>query len=170
MSQTAQTILMITGIAGAADCAANLSHLLGVTVETAATRREGMASLRHRDYSAVLVDESIAEGDAAAAELLWKQAGMAVPLEINFAIAGVPRIARELRAALVRREREQLLAMRAAASTIEGELRSTVAGLLLQSQLALAEPSVSPQVASKLQMVAELAGTLRQRLERPLVS
>lgn len=163
------TVLLITGIAGAESCAANLKGLVGLEVEVAATRREGLAALRHHEYCAVLVDESIAEGDPAAAELLWKQAGLAVPLEINFAIAGVSRIARELRAALERREHEQILAMRAAALTLEGELRSTVAGLLLQSQLALAEPSVPPQLASKLQMVADLAGNLRQRLQKPLV-
>jgi hypothetical protein len=165
-----QTVLMITGIAGAEECAASLSRMLGLTVETASSRRDGLAALRRTEYDVVLVDESIAEGDPAAADLMWKQAGMAIPLEVNFAIAGVSRIARQLKAALLRREHEQLLAMRAAASTIEGELRSTVAGLLLQSQLALAEPAVPPQVASKLQMVADLAGTLRQRLERPLVS
>jgi len=46
-------------------------------------------------------------------------------------------------------------------------LKSTVTGLLLHSELALAEPSVPPQLTSKLQMMVELAGTLRRQLERP---
>ena len=162
-----QTVLMITGIGNGEVCAAMLSRQLGLTVELAGSRREGLAALRSKDYAAVIVDESIAEGDQAGAELLWQQAGLAVPVQINFAIAGTARIARELKSALVRRQQEQLLAMRAAASTIEGELRSTVAGLLLQSQLVLAEPEIPPQLVPKLQLVAELAGNLRQRLERP---
>jgi hypothetical protein len=46
-------------------------------------------------------------------------------------------------------------------------LRDTVAGLLLQSQLALAQPALSPQLAEKLRLVAELAANLRQRLDLP---
>jgi hypothetical protein len=57
-------------------------------------------------------------------------------------------------------------ALRAAASLLESELKSTVTGLLLQSQLALAEPEVSSKLAGKLELVAELASTLRRRLEQ----
>ena len=55
--------------------------------------------------------------------------------------------------------------MRAATSAIESELRDTVTGLLLHSQLALAEPLVSAPLTAKLQTVAELAGSLRTRLQ-----
>jgi hypothetical protein len=44
-------------------------------------------------------------------------------------------------------------------------LKSTVTGLLLQSQLALAEPEVPPKLAGKLELVAELASSLRRTLE-----
>ena len=40
-------------------------------------------------------------------------------------------------------------------------------GLLLQSELALAEPSAPPQLTAKLKLMVELAGTLRRQLERP---
>jgi hypothetical protein len=39
-------------------------------------------------------------------------------------------------------------------------------GLLLQSELALAEPAISGSVATKLKLVIELAGSLRHQLER----
>jgi hypothetical protein len=103
------------------------------------------------------------------AELLWKHSGLAVPLQINFALLGCARLGREVKAALARREQEQSLAMRAATSIIENELKSTVTGLLLQSELALAEPAVPPHLATKLKMMVELAGTLRRQLERPRV-
>jgi hypothetical protein len=57
-------------------------------------------------------------------------------------------------------------ALRAAASLLESELKSTVTGLLLQSQLALAEPQLTPKLTGKLELVAELVGSLRRRLER----
>ncbi len=161
-----QSALIITGISGADHCAASLSKQLGLPVEVASSRREGLAALRRREYSIVVIDEPVAESSPEGAEMLWKQAGLAIPLQLNFAISGTDRILREVRAALQRREHEQQLAMRAANTAIENDLRDAVAGLLLHSQLALAEPLLSSHLAAKLQTVAELAGNLRTRLER----
>jgi len=69
--------------------------------------------------------------------------------------------------ALNRREREQTLARRAAAAAIETELKATVAGLLLQSQLALAADLSAP-AADRVRIVANLASTLREQLNAPI--
>ena len=116
----------------------------------------------------MVVDETMAECDPAAAEAIWEHAGLAIPLQINFALSGAARLIREIRAALHRREREQTLARRAAAAAIETELKTTVAGLLLHSQLALSGSEIPPPVAEKLRVVADLAGSLRQQLNAPL--
>ena len=92
------------------------------------------------------------------------RAGLAIPMQINFALAGAARIIREVRAALQRRQREQSIARMAAREAIESELKNTVTGLLLQSQLALAEAGLPNQIAQKLRMVEELAGKLRKQL------
>ncbi|HVJ06898.1 MAG TPA: hypothetical protein VM554_00795 [Acidisarcina sp.] len=160
-------ILMITALAGSENCAMAMGRQLGLSVEVADTRKAALTALRRREYSVVVVDDSLAESDPAGMELIWKHAALAVPLQVNFAISGASRLAREVRLALSRREQEQSLAMRAAASTIENELKSTVTGLLLQSQLALAEPSASPVLTEKLKLMVELAGNLRQQLARP---
>jgi hypothetical protein len=162
-----QNILMITAIAGAENCAAVVSKQFGWTVEIAVNRKEGLAALRHREFALVVLDESLIDSRDDCADSLIKCAGLAIPLEINFAISGCGRLVREIRAALLRREREQELALRAAATSIQSDLRDTVAGLLLQSQLALAQPALSPQLAEKLRLVAELAANLRQRLDLP---
>lgn len=162
-----ERVLMITSMVGAGNCAAGLESRLGMKVDAACDRRDGLAALRGRDYSAVIVDDSIAESDPAGADLVRKYAGAAVVLEVNFAISGVARLARDIKSGLLHREREKGAAMRFACTAIESELRTTVAGLLLQSQLALAEPGVSPQLSTKLQQVVQLAGSLRRRLERP---
>ncbi len=166
-ASAAQSVLMITTIAGADSCASSLAAALGVPVDIASSRKLGLSALRRRDYSTVIVDESIAEADPAGTELIWKHSGLAVPLQINFALVGCARLGREVRAALARREQEESLAMRAATSNLENDLKATLAGLLLNSELALAEPSVPPQLASKLQLMVELAGTMRRRLEQP---
>jgi CheY-like chemotaxis protein len=162
------SILIVTGVEGARNCAAVVSAQLGMEVEVAEGRKAALAALRHREFAAVVVDETMAECDPAAAEAVWERSGLAIPLQINFALSGAARLIREIRAALHRREREQILARRAAAAAIENELKTTVAGLLLHSQLALSGAEVPSNVADKLRVVADLAGSLRQQLSAPL--
>jgi hypothetical protein len=158
------SILMVTGMEGARNCAAVVGTQLGKEVQVAEGRKAALAALRRREFAAVVVDETIAECDPAAAEAIWACAGLAIPLQINFALSGAARLIREIRSALHRREREQSLARQAATVAIETELKTTVAGLLLQSQLALSQGEVPAPVADRLRVVADLAGSLRQQL------
>jgi hypothetical protein len=160
----AMSILIVTGIEGARNCAAVVGTQLGMEAEVAEGRKQALAALRRREFAVVVVDETLAECDPAAAEAIWERASLAIPLQINFALSGAARLIREIRAALHRREREQALARRAAAEAIESELKSTVAGLLLHSELALNGSGVPQPVADKLRVVADLAGSLRRQL------
>jgi DNA-binding NtrC family response regulator len=162
------SILIVTGIEGARNCAAVVGTQLGMEVEVAEGRKAALTALRRREFSVVVVDDTMAECDPSAAEAIWERAGLAIPLQINFALSGAPRLIREIRSALHRREREQAMARRAATAAIENELKSTVAGLLLQSQLALAGNELPSPIAERLRLVAELAGNLRQQLSAPL--
>src|SRR5271157_3261369 len=116
-------------------------------VEVADGRKSALAALRSKEYQAIVIDETLAECDPIAAERICESAGLAIPLQINFAVSGAARLTREIRAALHRRVREQALARRAAAAAIETELKTTVAGLLLHSQLALSGGEVPTAVA-----------------------
>jgi hypothetical protein len=160
-----ESVLLVTGIAGAENCAAVVSKQFGLAVETVSTRKDALAALRRRSYAIVVLDSSMLEAAVADADAVFKHSGLAIPLEVNFAISGCGRLVREIRAALSRRQLEQAVAERAAATSLDSNLRDTVAGLLLQSQLALAEPSLPPQLADKLKLMAELAGSLRQKLD-----
>jgi hypothetical protein len=157
---------MVTAITGAENCAAVLSKQFGLPVETASSRREAIGALRRREFAVVVIDESLVESREDEANSLVKHAGLAIPLEMNFAISGCGRLVREVRAALSRREREQEVALSAAATSIESELRDTAAGLLLQAQLALAEPGLPPQVGERLRLILDSAVRLRQKLDR----
>ena len=161
------SILLVTGIEGATNCAAVLSAELGVKVNIACGRKEALMALRTCEYQAVVVDESLAACDPAAAEAIWQRAGLAIPLQINFALSGAARLIREVRSALHRRDRELMLARRAAASALETEFKSTLAGLLLHSELALNGGDVPSAVADRLRIVLALAGSLRQQLSAP---
>lgn len=158
------SILLVTGVEGARNCADVIAKHLEMDVEVADGRKAALGLMRQREFSAVVVDETVAGCDPAAAEAIWERAGLAIPLQINFAVSGAARLIREIRAALHRREREQMVARRAAAAAVELELKTTVAGLLLQSQLALSSSEPASPVAEKLRMVASLAGDLRRQL------
>ncbi len=160
-------ILIVTGVEGARNCAAAVGAQLEMKVEVAEGRKAALAALRRKEFAAIVVDETMAECDPAAAEAIWEHAGLAIPLQINFALSGAARLTREIRAALHRREREQTLARRAAAAAIEMDLKTTIAGLLLHSQLALSESETASPIAEKLRVVADLAGNLRKQLSAP---
>ena len=162
------SILIVTGIEGARNCAAVVGAQLGLEMEVAEGRKQALVALRRHEFCVVVVDETLAECDPAAAEAIWEHSSLAIPLQINFALSGASRLIREIRAAMHRREREQALARRAAAAAIETELKSTVAGLLLHSQLALSGAEIPQPVADKLRVVADLAGNLRRQLSVPL--
>jgi hypothetical protein len=162
------SILMVTGIEGARNCAAVIEAQLGIKVEVAEGRKAALAALRSKEYVAVVIDETLAECDPAAAEKICECAGLAIPLQINFAVSGTARLTREIRAALHRREREQMLVRRAAAAAMESELKGTIAGLLLHAQLALKGGEAQGTASDQLRTVADLAGCLREQLSAPL--
>lgn len=125
-------------------------------------RRAGLAALRRGEYSLVLIDESLSERDPTGADLLFQNAGAAPVIEMNLAAAGPARIVRHARAALRRRAQDEARARVAAAASLENELRASLSGLLLESQLALR--AARPEQAPKLRTLVQLAGDLRDRL------
>ncbi len=151
------SILIVSGIEGVRNCAEVVSKQLGMTVEFAEGRRGALDALRRREFAVVVVDETLAECDPSAADSIWERSGLAIPMQINFALSGAARIIREIRAALNRREREKETARLAAREDIGTDLRNTLTGLVLQSQLALTDDGVPTHIAQKLRVVADLA-------------
>jgi hypothetical protein len=157
--------LIITAIEGIETTAAALAAQLKLTVEIAASRSTAVRLLLRRSYSVVVLDQILAESDVEGADLIWKNAGVAIPLQINFALAGSARVEREIRGALGRREREQQLAVAAAMAAVDAELKNAITGILLESGLALAEEGVPPRIENRLRAMAEMAAGLRDRLQ-----
>lgn len=157
-------VLLISTMDGAEHCAKWIADQIGSKVEVAATRRAGLTALRRASYGVVVVEESLTELDAQWADQVWALAGLAIPVQVNFAISGCARLSREVKSALLRRDGEQSVAHRAAVTEIENDLKSAVTGLLLESQLVLNEPTVPASLEPKLRHLVELAGVLRERL------
>jgi hypothetical protein len=104
------------------------------------------------------------DADPEGVDLVWAQAGLAIPLQISFALSGSARVEREVRAALARRQHETQLAAAVASARLDAEIKNAVTGFLLESQLALAEAGIPPRVESRLRTLAEIAERMRERL------
>jgi signal transduction histidine kinase len=161
-------VLLVSTMKDAKEGAALVAEQLGFPVEVAPGRREALTALRHAEYAVVVIEESLAESDAEWAGLVWQHAGLAVPMEVNFSITARSRLVREIRSALSRRQQETELARKEAARTIGNELKSSVTGLLLQTQLAQRSRGIPAELAPKLQHLVELATEIRERLQQDL--
>ena len=157
-------VLLVSTMTDATACAATMQSALGVGVDVAITRREAFSALRRGEFAVVVIDESLAEGDPEWADRAWLQAGLAIPMEVNFAITARTRLVREVRGALQRRRLEKDLARREATVSIGSELKGSVTGLLLETQLTLRVPGVPAALTPKLLHLVELCGELRERL------
>jgi hypothetical protein len=155
-------ILIIAPTLAAEPIADALRSDLDAAVEIAPQRRAGLAALRRSEFSLVLLEESLAELDPRAADLLYQNSATAPVLEINFVISRAPRIVRQVRSALAHRAQDAFEARAAAVVTLQNELSASLTGILLESQLALRD--ASPAQVPKLKHLVDLAGDLRNRL------
>jgi hypothetical protein len=158
-------ILLISTSSRARDCAAALEHYTGQKIQVASSVARGLAMLQAREYEVLVVDESLAEIDDSAIDMLLNQAGLAMPIYVNLGIHRTERIVREVQAGLVRKQAEHLVAKRSAQRLLRSELRGDITGILLASELALREAELSPQIAVRINSVYKLAEQIRSRLQ-----
>jgi hypothetical protein len=157
-------VLLATPAEGMEGTAAGLASRLNLTVDLASTRSAALRLLDRRVYTAMVLDQALVDADPDGAALLWKHAAHAVLVQVNFALAGAARVERELRNALMHRQREVAVAAAAAAVAVHAEIRDAVTGLLFESSLALAEEDLSGAARARVERLAGIAGRLQQLL------
>ncbi|WP_158786421.1 hypothetical protein [Granulicella sp. L46] len=155
-------LLLIAPESAAQPIAEALRSELHAEVETTASRRAALTFLRRKDFALILIDESLASAEPATTDLLYQNSGSALILELNLALSSAARVVRQARSALARRTQELSKAHTAAASALQSELNTALAGVLLESELALRD--ASPIQAPRLRHLVQLAGDLRDRL------
>ena len=89
---------------------------------------------------------------------------MATPVFVNFAISGIERVVRELRAALQRRTKEVQVARKVAEGALRNELKGTVTAILLSCEMALQAENLPTTAQVKLQAIDELGREMRKKL------
>ncbi len=158
-------ILIVTPNLGAGACAEALRQATDEEIVLAESLRQAATLLRAESYLAVVLDQYLLETEPEETEMVMRHLGSAIPVQMNLAISGVERLAREVRAAVHRRQREQVAARSAAVSTLRSELNDTVTALLLSCELTLGVPGLPSAAAENMQAAHELVKQLRSQLE-----
>ena len=125
----------------------------------------GVEELRRAEFTAVAVDQHLWDMDPRSGDSAIQACATAALVLISPAVSGPERVAREVSAALRRREGELRRARADAEAHLRTELNEAVTGILLSSQLAMASPGLPRPVAAKIQSVYELAMGIRARLD-----
>jgi hypothetical protein len=158
-------ILLITPYAKGRDWAVRLEEEIRESVQLAATLRDTATQLRAQEYSAIVIDQSLLEAEPDESEIVLQHLGTAIPVYVNFAICGMQRVVRELRAALQRRKREVVLARQGAEAELRNQFKGTITALLLSCEMALQTPNLQTAAEVKIRSVYELAQEMRTKLE-----
>jgi len=157
-------ILLITALEKAGDFAKALHEATNEVTITASTLHGAAEKLQAQEFSAAVLDQLLLDSDPDEAETVLKHLGTTVPVYVNFAISGLDRLIRELRAALQRRKREIQAAKQEAEQSLRHELSETVTALLLSCEMALQVPDLPAPAIAKMRNVHQLAGTMREKL------
>ncbi|PYX91156.1 MAG: hypothetical protein DMG67_10930 [Acidobacteria bacterium] len=162
-------ILLVTTCDRGEECATALQKATSEQVHVIKSTRQPLVREEKEQFqgkiTVVVMDEGLLDSEPVTAQEFLDSMETAVPVFINFAISSMERIVREARMALHRHQREQFQAMQAAESLLRGEVKDTVTGILLSSQLALETPDIPKTAQAKVQDIYELALALRQRLD-----
>jgi CheY-like chemotaxis protein len=158
-------ILLVTTSSRAKECAAALEQGTGHKTHVASSVPQAVTKMQAAEYDGLAIDQSLLESDFRALDTLLNRCGIAVPLYVNLALHSNERVVREVQVALRRAEKERLMATHTAEQLLRNQLRSQVTGILLNSELALRQKTISPDVAEKVRSVRELAEKMRSQLE-----
>jgi len=132
--------------------------------QLASSLEAAVAKLREQEFSAVVIDQCLMEVEPDQGEVMLQHLGAAFPVYVNGAISGIERVVREVRSALSRRVREEEIARASASRAIWSELRESVTAILLSCDLVLASKDVPPHMAGKIQLIHDLATSMRAQL------
>jgi hypothetical protein len=157
-------ILLITPSARGQECAATLKDATGKETHWAANLQQGTIRLRENCYSIVVIDQFLIENEPAESDQMLEHLGSAFPVYLSFAVSGMERLLREVRAALHRRKREETQARRSVEQQIRSEISESLTAMLLSCDLAMSVPGVPDPAVEKIRIIDDLARGMRQRL------
>jgi len=157
-------VLLVSSCGRNRECGDAIRGLTGEQVRYARDLRQAGEELRRSEFTVLAVDQHLWEMDPRLADSAFQACGTASLVLISLAVSGVERVAREVSAALRRRDGELRRAREDAEASLRTELNEAVTGILLSSELALSSPGLPGPAAAKVRSIYELAMSMRERL------
>ncbi|HVZ62039.1 MAG TPA: hypothetical protein VG892_14740 [Terriglobales bacterium] len=156
-------ILLITASEQGPGIARAIQAAGGTKTEVATDIRSAFEQLRKREFTAVIIDESLMELADGKLEVLLKRVEPAMPVFANLAISRPDRVVRDALNALRRAGQERSAAHNVVQAELRGQLRSELTAILLTAEQLLAAKLPEP-VEGKVKSVLEVAQRMRTRL------
>jgi hypothetical protein len=157
-------ILLVTPSERASACAAALHEATGENIVLAESLARATTLLRAGSCQVAVLDQHLLESEPADAASTIDHLDTAISVHVNLAITGMDRLVREVRAAVKRRQREEVSARQVAAGKLESELGDTVTALLLSVELALETFGLLLEAAERLRSFRHVVNRLRSQL------
>jgi len=158
-------VILATTSSRAKECAAAIERTTHQKTQIATSLARAVECLQTHDYDVLVLDESFNHAEIGRVNMLLNHAGLAMPIYVNLGLHGAEPVTREVQNGMLRLVREKPAAMRSAENVLRGLLRGEVTANLLNSELALREPSLSENTARKIQVMHDLAERMRHELE-----
>lgn len=157
-------ILLITPSQRGSECATAIETVLAQPAQAVKSFQEAAFCLRAHNYSAVVIDECLLDADPDQASLVLKHIQTAIPVYINGALSGIPRVVEKVESALQRRTHDEAAARLSALTNLRSELREPLTGILLNCELVLGAPNIPAALKDKIRAIYELAQQLGAKL------
>ena len=158
-------ILLVTLSERASEWAEALNEATGEKIMMTGSLAQATTFLRAESFLAVVLDQFLIEASSDEAAVVIEHLGMAIPVQVNLALTGMARLVREVRAAIKRRQREEVAARQAAVAKFQSELNNTVTALLLSVELATESLDLPAAAVERLESAHQLVKKLRMQLE-----
>ena len=158
-------ILIITSSARGQECVDALNAATGENAEWARDLQDAASRLREKSYSVAVIDQFLSDSEPEESDQALEHLGTALPVYVNFGIASMQRLVRDVRLALHRRLREEKSARRVVQQQMLSDMREVLTAMLLTCDLALSCPEMPSAAVSKVRAIDTLTRDLRARLE-----
>ena len=158
-------IILVTRSSRSKECASAIERKTHQNTKVVSSLPRVIECLQHQDIDALVIDESFQQVESGIDAAVAAHAGTAMPIYVNLSLHGADRVAVEVSCGLQRLVQERLSSMRTVAGDLSNQLRGEVTAILLNTEMAMREQSLSAGASDKLRAVHEMAERMRQKLE-----
>ena len=157
--------LLVSASPANLQCAKVIEEATQVRTSLCPDVRKAAAMARDNEYAIVIVDSAAMYEDQSFADQVFRNAPLAVAVEINTALMNSARIVSEVRSAVARVDRAKQTGFRQATRQAYNEFKGEITGISVAADLALRAAESPMFREEKLKDIDQLATRMRSRFD-----